>query len=122
MKSLLVIASMLLMFSAGAQEEKLEILPTEIQIKTAVLSAPENKREGAAVYGYDENGAMVLLRKGTNDLVCIADNPNNKGISVSCYFKALEPFMKRGRALRKEGKNRKEVQDTRKCRSSFRGS
>lgn len=113
MKSLLIIALVLLMFPACAQEEKPEILPKEIQIATAVLPAPEDKKANATVYGYNEDGEMILLRKGTNDLVCLADNPYNDGISVSCYFKALEPFMKRGRVLRKEGKNRKEVQDTR---------
>jgi hypothetical protein len=32
-----------------------------------------------------------------------------KGFSAACYHQDLEPFMARGRALRKEGKSMKEV-------------
>lgn len=85
-----------------------EILPAEIQIKTATLPAPEADRAGAMVYGYNGNGEMAVLREGTNNLVCLADNPDKEGISVSCYSKKLEPFMKRGRELTAEGKDSEE--------------
>lgn len=81
-----------------------KMVPADIQIKTATLAAPEELREGAMVYGYDARGEMLVLREGTNYLVCIADNPEKKGISVSCYSKKLEPFMARGRQLNEEGK------------------
>lgn len=96
-----------------AQEQKPEILPVEIQIRTATLPAPESDKEGAMVYGYDENGQMVVLREGTNNLVCLADDPTKEGISVSCYSKKLDPFMKRGRALVAEGKNYNEKREIR---------
>lgn len=79
------------------------------QIKTAVLAAPEADREGATVLGYDASGAVVTLRKGSNNLVCLADNPKQKGFSVACYHKDLEPFMARGRVLAGEGKKPDEV-------------
>jgi len=44
-----------------------------------------------------------LLRQGSNELICLADNPNEPGFSVACYVKDLEPFMQRGRELRKQG-------------------
>lgn len=113
MQKLLLVTLTLLIFSACAQGEKPEIMPKEIQIKTALLPAPDDKKEGAMVYGYDEDGEVVVLREGSNDLVCLADNPYNKGISVSCYFKELDPFMKRGRALKKEGKETMEVRKIR---------
>lgn len=113
MKHLIFSGIIFSIFSACAQKAKPEILSKEIQIKTALLPAPDDKKEGAMLYGYDSEGEMVVLRKGTNDLVCLADNPNNKGISVSCYFKELDPFMKRGRVLKKEGK---ETMDIRKIR------
>lgn len=103
----------LLIFPACAQEEKPEILPKEIQIKTAILAAPEDKKEGAMVYGYTKDGEVSILREGANDLVCIADNPYNKGIQVSCYFRELDPFMQRGRDLKKEGKSTKELRKIR---------
>lgn len=85
----------------------------EAQISTALLAAPADKRAGAAVYGYNSARELVLLRKGTNELICIADNPAEKGFSVACYHRDLEPFMARGRALRKEGKQGREIFDIR---------
>lgn len=85
----------------------------DMQIKTAVLAAPADKRADATVYGYSDKNEFMLLRKGTNELVCLADDPAQKGLSVSCYHKDLEPFMSRGRALKKEGKSAKEIQEMR---------
>ena len=112
MKNLALLTLIFAVIPLACQEtKKAEILPAEIQIKTATLPAPEEDKEGAMVYGYDQNGDMVVLREGTNNLVCIADNPNNEGISVACYSKELEPFMKRGRELSAEGKNTKEKRE-----------
>src|SRR5690349_1912922 len=85
----------------------------EIQIKTALLAAPENKRDSATVYGYSQNNELVILKQGTNELICIADDPSQPEFSVACYHKDLHPFMQRGRDLRKEGKNNQEVFDER---------
>lgn len=96
------------------QEKKTEIPTAEIQIKTALLAAPDDKKEGAKVYGYDSNGNFVTLRKGTNDYVCIGDNPKNNGISVACYPDKLEAFMARGRELSaagEKGQERQEIRD-----------
>jgi hypothetical protein len=76
---------------------------TDEQIAAAVQAAPESQQAGAMVYGYDGNGDLIVLRKGTNELICLADNPQKKGFNVACYHKDLEPFMARSRALRKEG-------------------
>ncbi len=83
------------------------------QIKTAVLAAPEEFREGAKVYGYDSNGEWTVLREGSNEMVCIASDPKREGFSASCYHKDLEPFMERGRELSKEGKAFQEIFDIR---------
>lgn len=91
-----------------------DILPAEIQIKTASLAAPEELREGVMVYGFNEKGEMIVLKKGTNHLVCLADDPNKEGISVTCYSKKLEPFMSRGRELSAEGKGEMEKREMRK--------
>lgn len=81
----------------------------EIQIKTAVLAAPADKRDGATVYGYSAKNEFIVLRKGTNEMVCLADDPRQKGLSVSCYHRDLEPFMERGRVLKQEGKKADEI-------------
>ncbi|WKZ61277.1 MAG: hypothetical protein QY309_07265 [Cyclobacteriaceae bacterium] len=90
-----------------------QIPSTEIQIKIAVLAAPEDKRDGAMVYGYNTKGEFVVLRKGTNEFVCITDDPKASGFNVSCYHKDLEPFMARGRELKAQGKSFQEIFDIR---------
>ena len=76
---------------------------TDIQIKSALLAAPLEKRDSCTVYGYSADKQLILLRQGTNELICLADNPDEPGFSVACYVKDLEPFMQRGRELRKQG-------------------
>ena len=85
--------------------------PNDQQIAAAVQAAPESQRAGAMVYGFDGNGNLIVLRKGTNELICLADNPQKKGFNVACYHKDLEPFMARSRELRKEGKSNGEIFD-----------
>jgi hypothetical protein len=92
-----------------------QVPSAEIQIKTAILAAPEDKREGAMVYGFNAKGEFVVLRKGTNEMICIADNPTQKGFSASCYHKDLEPFMARGRELKDAGKTTQEIFDIREA-------
>ncbi len=84
--------------------------PAAIQIKMALMAAPEEKREGAMVYGYDANGQWTVLRKGSNEMICIADDPAKKGLNVSCYHKDVEPLMQRGRDLRSAGKTYEEIE------------
>lgn len=85
----------------------------DIQIKTALLAAPADKRDSAAVYGYSDTKEFIELKKGLNELICVADDPSQAGFSVACYHKDLEPFMKRGRDLRKEGKAGQQIFDER---------
>lgn len=98
-----------------AYSQDVVIPSTEVQIKTAILAAPEEKQADAKVLGYNESGEFVELRKGSNEMICISDDPNGKGFSVSCYQAALEPFMVRGRELKKEGKSFQEIFDTREA-------
>ncbi len=85
----------------------------EGQISAAVKAAPEKDREGATVYGFDQNGEYTLLREGENSLICVSDDPNRPGFQTVCYHRDLEPFMSRGRALRQEGKKGQEIFDIR---------
>ena len=82
---------------------KHELSSTEVQIRSALLAAPQEKRDSCTVYGYSADKQLVLLRKGTNEVICLADNPDETDFSVACYVKELEPFMQRGRELRKQG-------------------
>ncbi|MFN7917368.1 MAG: hypothetical protein U0Q55_18630 [Vicinamibacterales bacterium] len=80
-----------------------EVPPPPTQIAGAVLAAPEDRRAGARVLGWDAAGTLTTLRAGTNELVCLADNPKIDGFNVACYHKDLEPFMARGRELTAQG-------------------
>ena len=80
-----------------------DIPPAGEQIAAAMQAAPEGRREAAAVLGYNPEGKLVTLREGTNDLICLADDPANDAFSVACYHRDLEPFMARGRELLAQG-------------------
>ena len=84
-----------------------------IQIKTALLAAPQEKRDSCTIYGYSADKQLIVLRKGTNEMICLADDPDVPGFSVACYCKSLEPFMKRGRELRKQGIDGQQLFDER---------
>src|SRR5687768_5823365 len=81
----------------------LSIPPATEQIAAAVLPAPADLRATATVMGYDSNGKFVKLRTGTGALTCLASDPRAERFHVACYHKAMEPFMARGRALRRDG-------------------
>jgi hypothetical protein len=99
MKITLLLSLVMLSLNAFAQT----VPPAEEQIAAAVQAAPEEMRAGAAVLGYQADGKLVELRKGTNELICLADDPKDTRFSVACYHKDLEPFMARGRELTAQG-------------------
>lgn len=69
------------------------------QIAAAILAAPPELREGAAVLGYNSKGELVTLREGKNEMICLASDPAKSAFSAACYHRELEPYMARGRAL-----------------------
>ena len=98
---------------AEVEVPKNQKLNKQQQIKAALFAAPADARDGAMVYGFDENNKLTVLKEGTNEFVCIADDPKKDGFQVAAYHKSLEPYMARGRALNKEGKGRKEKEEIR---------
>jgi hypothetical protein len=93
---------------AGAQ-----VPSAESQIAGALSAAPEALRAGATVLGYRNYHRLETLRQGTGEMICLADDPSDDRWQVSCYHKDLEPFMKRGRDLKTEGKSRGQVDSVR---------
>lgn len=90
-----------------------EINTDEALVATALMAAPAESRDGCTVIGYNMAGEFVTFKEGTNDFICLVDNPNNVGFNAACYHKSLEPFMARGRELRAQGKTGKEIFDIR---------
>ena len=76
-----------------------DVPPAEVQIAGAILAAPAELRDGAGVLGYNAQGALVSLRAGKNEMICLATDPSKTAFNVACYHKDLEPFMARGREL-----------------------
>ena len=110
MKNRLFLLSLtLLAFNCNSQE----VPNKDGQIASAIMAAPEEYRANATVLGYDANNEVIVLRQGTNNQICLADDPNSEGFSVACYHKDLEPFMARGRQLKQNGKKRNEIFDIR---------
>jgi hypothetical protein len=52
---------------------------TSALIKAAVLPLPEPLRAGATVFNYEPEGTYTLLRKGSNDMVCIHEPGEGTG-------------------------------------------
>jgi len=98
---LLALLTLLVLPACGTAARAQEAT-AEQQITAAVSPLPEQLRDGAAVLGY-RAGELVSLRVGANVMICLADNPAQKGFHAACYHKDLEPFMARGRALRATG-------------------
>jgi hypothetical protein len=108
--------TVLLLLSAFAAATLLgaaEVPPAADQIAASTLAAPEDRRAEATVLGYNAAGDVVTLRKGTNDMICLADKPGDESYSVACYHNDLEPFMARGRELEKQGVSGKERHELR---------
>lgn len=92
-----------MLFLVASAASAQSVPPPATQIAGAVQAAPEDRRAGAKVVGWDAAGKIVTLREGTNDQVCVADNPKAEGFNVACYHKELDPFMARGRELTAQG-------------------
>ncbi len=75
----------------------------DAQIASAVLAAPEDQRAGATVLGWTDEGTVVTLREGSNNMICLSDNPTQQGWSVACYPRSIDAYMARGRELRASG-------------------
>lgn len=99
--TLLALPTLLAAVSLGAQAAP----PADAaRIAAAVAPLPEGMRAGATVLGYGPGGgALATLRRGTNGMICLADDPRIDGFHAACYHRGLEPFMARGRALRASG-------------------
>ncbi len=108
--------SIIALFFAAAfsQASFAQTVPSrDVQIKLALLAAPKDMADSASVLGYNDKHELTELRTGTNDLICLADDPAVPGLNVACYQKDLDPFMARGRELRAEGKNMEEIMQIR---------
>jgi hypothetical protein len=86
MTTMIIAAAVLLASKVAAAD-----MPSpEVQIAGAVLAAPPDLREGAAVLGYSPQGDLVRLREDKNELICLANDSSNNRFSVACYHRDLD--------------------------------
>lgn len=99
--------------SSPALQAQTSTPSVDARIAGAVQAAPPDRRDGAAVLAPGPNGTLVELRAGSNDLICVADDPEKEGFEVVCYHRDLAPFFARGRALLAEGVTGREREQVR---------
>lgn len=104
----MLLASLLFVSCSSAQ-----VPPVEDQIGAAILAAPAESREGATVLGFEREGEWTVIREGTNEMICLTDDPQSTGFNVACYHRDLDPYMARGRELRAQGMGGAENLETR---------
>ncbi len=97
-----------LVCAAGCVTAEAQVVNPEEQIAQALVAAPSDKADGARVLGFAEDGSLVEIRAGSNDLICQADNPADERFSASCYHESLSPYFTRGRELDAEGAPRED--------------
>jgi hypothetical protein len=102
MKKILIVAALM---SAAS------LVPAMAQSKDdliaqAVMAAPEELRAGATVVNYDAKGDPVVLRQGTNGIVC-TPNQQKDSYSVNCYaqiLRAQRDLQAKDKAMGKDAK------------------
>ncbi len=99
MKNGTALLALLLMTLIPARVHAQEI-SRDVLIAQAIAAAPEGFRAGAEVRAHGEDvGSLWTVREGTNELICLADQPGDERFASACYHVSLEPFMQRGREL-----------------------
>jgi len=106
MKQSLLIAAALTLTASAAMAQTMS---KDDQIAEAVSAAPEALRAGATVVNYDAKGDPVVLRQGTNGVVCTPNQPGGTSYSVSCYGAALRAQRDMQAKEKAEGKDAKTI-------------
>jgi len=79
-------------------------------IEGALLAVPQPMRDGATVVLDAPHASRLVLRQGSNDIICRASTVKT-GFNAYCYAKAFDPFWTRYEALGAEGKTNAEIRD-----------
>lgn len=107
MKNFITVASAALIGMSFAGLAHAAGMSKEAQIKQAVSALPQSLRADATVVSYSPKGMPMVLRRGSNDVICNPNQAGKKGFRVLCYGKALARQMNMQARLRAEGKSMK---------------
>ena len=100
------------LFSTSAIAQPAQVPYASQQIAAAVLPLPEVMREHATVLGYAPDLSLVILREGTNGMVCTASRPGDAEFDVRCYHESFMPVVRRMRDLHLRGVKNDEMYRT----------
>ena len=94
MKTLII----LLTFLSGTIAASVQVLADghgkgdmETLIRQAAMPLPPSLQSGATVVSVSASGEKKILREGSNNMMCRADDPA-PGFSVICYHKSLDNY------------------------------
>jgi hypothetical protein len=113
MARVFTVVGMLAVTTASVSAQSVSYPSAARQIAAAVSPLPEQQQAAARVLGHNAQGKLVVLRQGSNDFTCIADDGVSKQYHVACYHKSLEPFMAQGRVLHALNKSREAIDSVR---------
>jgi hypothetical protein len=71
------------------------------RIASALLALPESLRAEATVISV-EKGIETVLRKGSNGMVCMADQPGDQTFFVNCFHETIRALQRRSLELSKQ--------------------
>ena len=67
----------------------------DYDLELASIPLAKGARPQATVVRFDELGDFEVLREGSNNLFCIADEPGDDRFSVECHPKAMMTYLER---------------------------
>ena len=83
---------------------------SETLISQAIMPLPPALKAGATVVSVGENDQRTILRKGSNNMMCRADDPA-PGFMVICYHKDLDTYWTLAAPVLADGASPKEERD-----------
>ena len=104
---LLVMGLMSSFFSVASDQETRDV---ETLITQAVMPLPTALKAGATVVSVGENDKRTVLRKGSNNMMCRADDPA-PGFMVICYHKDLDTYWTLAAPVLADGATPREERD-----------
>jgi hypothetical protein len=95
MKALFLATFLACLCSYPTRAQSPNVPPASQQIAAAVLPLPLPLREQATVVGYGPDMKLIVLRAGTNGLVCTGTRPGDAEFDVRCYQEKFIPLVRR---------------------------
>ena len=108
MKRLWMVTALVTLTAPLAHAAMAQGMSKDDLIAQAVSAAPESLRAGATVVNYDAKGDPVVLRQGTNGIVCTPDQ-GGTAYSVNCYGQILRAQHDMQAKEKAEGKDPKTI-------------